>query len=530
MALDPRLRDKEWRMSHLYKIRTKDAKLVKFKRNRAQQHFENNRHSRNIILKSRQLGFTTDETIDAFDDALFKKNFDTLFIAHVKDDAEEIFDKKVGVAWDNLKPGLKKLYNVESDRANQMTFDFKDGSKSSFFVKVSGRSGTYMRLHVTEYAKMCIKEPRKAKEIISGTIPAVPFDGRVDIESTAEGEIGRFHDMFWEAWERPRKPLSTEFKAHFYNWTWDDTELAKIKFPIPVAEMDSFSKFNEYQHKHNLTDIQITYYYMKWLSLGKDWNVIHQEYPTTVEEAFVSSGNKLFATEALSQQVVNDQGEVIGEWTYYKKYNPLHTYGAGADPSEGIGGDNATIVVIDFSVGEVVAVYYSKLTTPDVLAYEAVRVCKTYGNCILAPERNNHGHAFIVVARDLYDNLYEEVVKNKTKDNNTKKLGFLTTGASKPIIMYGLNTAVNENTLKFNDKRLIREARTYQKEDLSRVDGDEETIGHWDGLMALAICWEMRNHADYVDPRNPQQVWDEDENHLITNREQEELFDRFGIT
>ena len=95
--------------------------------------------------------------------------------------------------------------------------------------------------------------------------------------------------------------------------------------------------------------------------------------------------------------------------------------------------------------------------------------------------------------------------------------------------MYGLNTAVNEETLAFNDKRLIREARTYQKEDLSRVQGDEDTIGHWDGLMALAIAWEMRNHADYIDPNNGPKVWDADENNLIDRQEQDELFDRFGI-
>jgi len=528
MAIDPRLKDKQWRIANLYKIRTKDAKLVKFKRNRAQEHFNANKHTRNLVLKSRQLGFTTDETVDSLDDTLFEKNFDTLFIAHVKDDAEEIFDKKVRVAWDNFNPELKKLYKVESDRSNQMTFDFKDGSKSSFFVKVSGRSGTYRRVHVTEYAKMCIKEPQKAKEIITGTIPSVPIDGRVDIESTAEGEIGRFHDMFWEGWERTRAPLPTEFKSHFYNWTWDDAEIDKIDYIIPTREMDQSQIFSAYQVKHNLSDKLITYYYLKWLSLGKDWNALHQEYPTTPEEAFVSSGNKLFSPESMDRQIVVN-GEVVGEWVYYKKYNPMHTYGAGADPSEGIGGDNATIVIVDFTAGEVVAVYYSKFTTPDVLAYEAVRVCKKYGDCILAPERNNHGHAFINTAKHIYDNLYEEVTKDKDKEVNTKKLGFLTTGASKPIILYALNTAVNEDTLQFNDKRLIREARTYQKEDLSRVKSDEDSIGHWDGLMALAIAWEMRNHADYVDPHNPQQIWDEDENVKIDRDRQEELFNKFDI-
>ena len=54
---DPRLIDKTWRMSNLYKIRTKKAALVKFRMNRAQEDFNKNKHTRNIILKSRQLGF-----------------------------------------------------------------------------------------------------------------------------------------------------------------------------------------------------------------------------------------------------------------------------------------------------------------------------------------------------------------------------------------------------------------------------------------------------------------------------------------
>lgn len=531
--LDPRLKDKTWRMSHLYKIRTKDGELKRFKRNRAQEHFNANKHSRNIILKSRQLGITTDETIDTLDDCLFSKNMDALFIAHQKEDAEEIFDKKVRIAWENVLPELRAKYKVETNRTNQMTFDFKDGNKSSFLVKVSGRSGTYRRLHISEFAKVCVKEPKKAKEMITGSIPAVPIDGRVDIEGTAEGEIGYFYEMFWEAWERPRAPLSTEFKAFFYNWTWDDAEIAKIKVIIPFEEMDEGEKFKDYMILHRLTAQEITYYYLKWLSLKKDWNMLHQEYPTTPEEAFVSTGNKLFDINKLAEQPIRD-GEAVGDWVFYAKYNPMHTYGIGADPSEGIGGDNATIVIIDFTVGEVVGVFCSKWTTPDVLAYEAVRVAKIYGNAILAPERNNHGHAFIVVAREIYDNVYEEVIVDKVKDTRTRKYGFHMNARTKPNVLYSLNTAINEDNLKIPDKALVREARTYLREDMNEVNHNEDTIGHWDRLMACAIAWEMRLHADYVDPNDIQEEWDQDENKkiIVGGPEEEQPMsweERFGI-
>lgn len=519
---DPRLLDKNWRLSNLYKIRTKNAELIKFKMNKAQSHYNLNKHSRNIILKSRQLGFTTYETIDSLDDTMFIPNMDALFIAHIKGDAEDIFDKKVRIAWENINKHIAGLYKIETNRTNQMTFDFGDGTKSTFSVKVSGRSGTFRRLHVTEFAKVCIKEPKKAKEIVAGTIPAVPIDGRVDIESTAEGEIGLFYEMFWEAWDRKRPPLMTEFKAHFYNWTWDEEEISKITESIPFNQMDEGYKFEEYANKHKLSDKEITYYYLKWLSLKKDWNLLHQEYPTTVEEAFVSTGNKLFDVNKLEQQEIKE-GMIVGDWVYYKKYNPLHTYGIGADPSEGIGGDNATIVVVDFTVGEVVAVFCSKFTTPDVLAIEIAKIGREYGNAIVCPERNNHGYTTLVELNKVYNNIYEEIVYDKTTDKRTKKLGFTTSSTSKPRILYNLNTAINEDEIKIPDKALLRELRTYQKEDLNEMRHDEETIGHWDRLMALAIAWEMRNYVDYtLDRTKEQKEEDEEDNEM-------DWESRFGI-
>ena len=105
---DKRLLDKNWRLNNFYKIVDKFQIKKKFKKNTAQQYFEDNKHTRNIILKSRRLGFTTFEGIDMLDDALFTKNFSGLLIAHTKEDAIEIFEKKIEFPWlcvnDQLKP------------------------------------------------------------------------------------------------------------------------------------------------------------------------------------------------------------------------------------------------------------------------------------------------------------------------------------------------------------------------------------------------------------------------------------------
>ena len=217
LEMGQNLLNKEWRVNNLYKIVNKEKKTVPFKKNRAQEDFETRRTERNIILKSRQLGFTTDECVDMIDDVLFNANFAGLFIAHTKEDAIEIFDKKISYAWENLDSDLKSLYSVDTESANKLKFGFGNGEYSSLIVANSGRSGTYNRIHVSELAKLCSKYPARADELISGTFPSAPIDARIDIESTAEGMFGHFHQMFMEAWNRKRPALATEFTAHFYN-------------------------------------------------------------------------------------------------------------------------------------------------------------------------------------------------------------------------------------------------------------------------------------------------------------------------
>jgi len=47
------------------------------------------------VLKSRRLGFTTDEAIDSTDDVLFSRNVDALLIAHNLDAGKKIFDDRL---------------------------------------------------------------------------------------------------------------------------------------------------------------------------------------------------------------------------------------------------------------------------------------------------------------------------------------------------------------------------------------------------------------------------------------------------
>lgn len=470
--------------------------MVLFQRNRAQREFNLQKHNRNIILKSRQLGFTTDEVLDELDDTLFTRNFDSLLISYDKESALDIFDNKVTLAWEHFGDGVikdldfKKLYSVDTDRANKYKFGFGDGTYSSISVKNEARSGTYHRVHISEFARICKKYPIKAKEIVEGTIPSVPLEGRIDIESTADGEQGSFHKMFWDAWNRGRPPKVTEFRAHFFNWTYDDAEIAKVL----LAEKDLPSEFRDIQKLHRLTDIQITYYYYKWLGLEKNFNALFQEYPTTPEEAFIYSGSKLFDPKKIdAMKRFCKAGRVVGDWTYYEDYRPGHVYALGADVAEGVGQDSSTIAIWDFTNRpRIVAEYASNKIPPDTFAYEVKNGGQAYGHCLAAVERNNHGHTTLAILKGMYKNVYAEITTDKITNQKTEKLGWHTNLASKPKMFYEFNTAINEELIDIPSQRILSEARAYDKDELNVTRFDEEQTNHFDLLTAAVIGFQMK--------------------------------------
>lgn len=440
---------------------------------------------------------TTYAAIDMLDDSLFTPNYNGLIISHEQKVSVEIFKNKIYYAWENFPLPLKELYQTNAERANQLVFDFGDGTSSTVATGASGVSGTFSRVHITELGLMVRKYPEKVVEVLK-TIPAVPSSGRIDIESTARGNYGMFHDMFWEAWNRTRAPYPTEYKAHFYNWTWDDEELDDIKVIIPVSDMDESPKFEAYQKLHNLSDREMTYYYLKWLANNKSWTTMKEEYPTTCEEAFIGSGHPMFDQDIITSMLKHvKSGIADGDWIMYEPYIEGFVYAAGVDVAEGVGQDSSTIVILCFSEDKVkvVAEYCSNKISPDVLAYEVKRGAEAYGNALVAVERNNHGHTTIATLKNIYQNLYTEVTIDKVEDTMTTKYGWLTTGSSKPKMLYELKSALNNKELEIPSQSILHEMRSYDKEDVSVVRFDDKQSRHWDRLMAMCIAFQMRAFA-----------------------------------
>ena len=177
------LADPEWRLfsGALYKIMIKgdgddaeDAQIMPFRPNRAQKRFIRRLWHRNLILKARQLGFTTLICLLWLDHALFNANQRCGIIAQDREAAEAIFRDKVKFAYEQLPAEIRERFPLARDSATELLFAHNN---SSIRVATSMRSGTIHRLHISEFGKICAKYPDKAAEVMTGSIPAVPTNG-----------------------------------------------------------------------------------------------------------------------------------------------------------------------------------------------------------------------------------------------------------------------------------------------------------------------------------------------------------------
>ncbi len=107
--LESKLSDWRWRITSgkLYKIKDKNWKVIDFIPNKYQLHLINNLHYKNLILKARQLGFSTMIQILMLDQALFRNNIACWVIAQGLKEAKSIFDNKIKFAYDNLPDWLR---------------------------------------------------------------------------------------------------------------------------------------------------------------------------------------------------------------------------------------------------------------------------------------------------------------------------------------------------------------------------------------------------------------------------------------
>lgn len=196
-----------------------------------------------------------------------------------------------------------------------------------------------------------------------------------------------------------------------------------------------------------------------------------------------------------------DPIEDLAGFHVFARYNPSHRYAIGADTSMGLGLDSNAAATIDFSSvpNLLVGTYANNQIPPDVFAHELKREGNMYGTCLVAPESNGEsGGACVNTLKNIYKNVYQTRQSGKIYDKATQRVGWRTTGASKPEMLFKLKKDYEDGTLEIRDVRLLREMRSYTAIDAVQEVSPLEATRHFDLLMAACIANMMREHATYT--------------------------------
>ncbi len=303
-ALKSVLSDPRRRIETLYKIITKgdgdDDLVVQFVPNVVQAQLIDTLWHRNLVLKARQRGITTLISILWLDTALFSDGpIYCGIVAHERESAEEIFRTKVVFAYENLPAALKAQFPVTKKTATELVFGHNG---ATIRVATSMRSGTIHRLHVSELGKIAAKYPLKAREVLTGSVPAVPANGVLIVESTAEGQDGAFFDLCQiskAASDSGRTLSPKDYKFHFFSW-WDADEYRIDPALVSISDEDKayFRRVESIIRRAIPDDKRAWYVATRRSDFADDAPLMWQEYPSYPDEAFaVSMEGCYYATQ-----------------------------------------------------------------------------------------------------------------------------------------------------------------------------------------------------------------------------------------
>ena len=283
----------KWRLNNLYRIIDRNSNSIKFNLNPVQEHVLDNMHTRNIILKARQLGMSTFAVLYLLDLAIWEKNLSCGIVSYSLEHAQHIFKRIIGHALDTMPKKYKDIVIITQRSAREINFVHG----SSIRVDTTLRGGSYPLVLVSEFGKTCARNPQKAEEVITGTLQAVPRDGKVIIESTGEGNDGYFAEMVTEAARRGNENLNNlEYKLFFFPWFEEPSYNIYEKINYDVTLTDYFNK-TEKETGKTIAVSQRNWYAVQSKILG---DKIRQEFPSSIGEAFLSSSDAYYFAEAIA--------------------------------------------------------------------------------------------------------------------------------------------------------------------------------------------------------------------------------------
>ena len=476
-----------------------------------------------IILKARQIGFSTATEAIFFHQLHFSFNKVAMVVSYDDDSASTIND--MSQRFYNYLPQFLKplsrpyrgkgllMENPKFDPNKAISDRNNPGLQNKFFIETArnanaGSSYTINYLHLSEVAKW----PGNPKETMTSILQAVPKNNSiVVVESTAKG-YNYFKDL-WDDAVAGRNDYIPLFVA------WHE----HAEYTMPYTGFELTQEEKELKQLYNLSNDQLEW--RRWCIKNKcsnDPEMFKQEYPGSPEEAFLSTGTPVFANEKVQRRIEQlrqrpkpIRGDVVYEYdeekqlikddtirfmenengflTIYKHPQYGRPYVLGGDIAEG-GIDFSSGQVLDNVTGEQVAVWHGHSDT-DIYAKQMYCLGKYYNDALIGIEMNFDTHP----VKELQRLKYLKQYRREAIDNISKKIeqrfGWRTTQTTRPLIIANLVTIIRENIELINDIPTLQEMLSFIRNDEGRP---EAAYGkHDDLVIGLAIAHQIRDQQTF---------------------------------
>lgn len=445
-----------------FKIVNKKSELVPFAVNNIQDDYLSNGTGKDVILKARQMGFSSIILAIFAVDFLMKENSYSIVVADISENATDLLERvkqyiqsyeETNKTKVNLKYNSKyELFNLDNNAR------YKIGTADN---REFGRSKTITNLHLSEFAFY-----PDAKRLFTGAMQAVVPSGRVIIETTANGF--NFFKTFWDECEKKERPFEPMFfrASNFYDAEFLANKKRELK--------ETFA----------------------------------QEYPETPQEAFLTSGQLFFDKNALSmyseetKEPISTNGGVLFQ---FRDLEPGEFIVAGADTAAG-GLDYSACQFVSKTHNDVPLVYYSKATTT-VMTNDLLEVLnsiheKTNVQPVIAYERNFGGSFELerlnTLNRTGKFKIFKQMEKVGTGLMDTgQKMGWTTTATNRHKMLEDLKNAIDTRTLRIYHSDTVNELFNFiVKQTHSGWKAQAETGAHDDLVMSLAIALQVFQYSE----------------------------------
>ena len=466
-----------------------------------------------LVLKGRQLGFTTLITAYQLAATITRHNFEGLTLADKSSNTEAIFQNKAKFIYNRLPEMIKPTEKYNSKR--QLLFEKLNSSWSvDTATKEVGRSRTINFFHGSECAFW-----KDGISKIQASLGETFTQNAIKIyETTANGfndyremwKSGQHINCFFEWWK------TREYRLNF------ETKNMRTKFLNDRKKgIWIYDRLRWLRDEKVLDENQLYWYYKKYQGYI-DKEVIKQEYPCTPDEAFIASGKCYFNTETIIKRIdqlehkenngvldvgyfkydlivkdnkkkiinirwISDKGGFI---KIYKKPDKGVPYVLGGDTA-GDGSDNFTGVVIDNTNGKTVAVLKHE---KDETFYTRQMYCLGiyYNTALIGIETNFSTYPNKVLEEEYeYPNLYVREKEDDYTGKLEKRYGFRTDRNTRPLILAELQRIINEEPESITDIEIFKEALTFVKNEKGRPEAQEGS--HDDLVMGTAITYYIRD-------------------------------------